>query len=202
MDQFPDSAIYYADTEDEVFNVSGSRNKGCLSAIKDGCDMLLVVDADTLLEKESIDAAIAKAVETDSVCMPFSLYVRATEESSTSLIKEEGTFEEAVESSNDRAVGHPGGAYVLSSSTFLRLNGWDERFVGWGFEDNAFAEAHKVLLGRKLEEVDGIALTLHHLDRDEDYVEENRLRYVNYISKTEEQVSKIVEGNMTRSPNE
>ena len=202
MDQFPDSAIYYADTEDEVFNVSGSRNRGCLSAIKDGCDVLLVVDADTLLEKDSVDAAIVKAVEIDAVCMPFYVYARVSEIASTSLINGEMSFEEAVATSHSESAAHPGGAYAMSSSTFLRLNGWDERFIGWGYEDDAFAEAHRGLLGRELERVDGIALTLYHEDRDKEYMEENRERFYSYVGKPKALISKIVEGNMTRKPNE
>jgi predicted glycosyltransferase involved in capsule biosynthesis len=202
MDQFPDSAIYYADTGDEVFNVSGSRNKGCLSAIKDGCDMLLVVDADTLLEKDSLDAAIIKAIESGLVCMPFYVYARVSEIASTSVINGEMSFEDAAIGSYSESTEHPGGAYVMSSSTFLRLNGWDERFVGWGYEDDAFAEAHRALLGKKLGRVDGIALALYHEDRDQEYVEENRQRFYSYVNKPKALVSKIVEGNMTRKPNE
>jgi hypothetical protein len=202
MDQFPDSAIYYADTEDEVFNVSGSRNKGCLSAIKDGCDMLLVVDADTLLEKDSVDVAIAKATGSVLVCMPFLAYCRLGEFSSTSLINGQMSFEEAVKDSYDKAWNHPGGAYVMSSSTFLRLNGWDERFVGWGYEDNAFAEAHRVLLGRELERVEGNALTLYHVDRDQEYMQKNNERYQKYENESEQVISKIVKGNMTRESDE
>ena len=196
MDQFPDSAVYYADKEDEIFNVSGSRNQGCLSAIKDGCDMLLVVDADTLLDKKSIDEAIAGAVEDECVYMPFAFYNRVSEKVSTSLINGEMSFEDVAVHSVESAWNHSGGAYVMSSSTFLLLNGWDERFVGWGYEDSAFVEAHRRVLNKGPVLIDGYAVTLFHLDRDQEYMDLNSRRYMQYVEGSKEQVLEIIQGNM------
>lgn len=196
MDQFPNSTVYYADTEDEVFNVSGSRNQGCLSAIKDGCDMLLVVDADTLLDKDAVEAAIIKATENECVCFPFTTYNRLFQQPSESLLGGELTYEEVAVFGPDSAVEHPGGAYVLSSSTFLLLNGWDQRFVGWGYEDDAFLEAHRIYLSRDAERVDGYAVTLFHLDRDQEYMEQNRERLNEYRKKSKEEMFELIRGNM------
>jgi predicted glycosyltransferase involved in capsule biosynthesis len=196
MDQFPNSTVYYADKEDEIFNVSGSRNQGCLSAIKDGCDMLLVVDADTLLDKKSIKNAIVEATKNNCVCMPFMFYNPASEKVSTSLINGEIPFEKVAVRSDESAWNHPGGAYVMSSSTFLLLNGWDERFVGWGYEDDAFAEAHKRVLGRGFMRVEGYAVAMFHQDRDQEYIDINSKRYRTYVDSSNEQVLEIIQGNM------
>ena len=196
MDQFPNSTVYYADTEDEVFNVSGSRNQGCLSAIKDGCDMLLVVDADTLLDKDAVEAAIVKAAADNCLCLPFTAYNILFEQSSESLINGELTYEEAAVFGPDSALEHPGGAYVLSSSTFLLLNGWDQRFVGWGYEDDAFLEGYRVYLGKDVERIEGYALALFHLDRDREYVEQNRERLHEYRKKSKEEMFELIRGNM------
>ena len=55
-----------------------------------------------------------------------------------------------------------GGAFAIRRQTFLRLGGWDERFVGWGGEDDAFS--YKVQRARlpTLEFDDAAALHLHH----------------------------------------
>lgn len=196
MDQFPDSTIYYADKEAKIFNVSGSRNQGCLSAIKDGCDMLLVVDADTLLDKKAVEEAIAVASKEDYVCMPYTFYNRLSEKSSTPLLNGKVSFEKLAVHGDNSAWNHPGGAYVMSSSTFLKLNGWDERFVGWGYEDDAFSEAHRRVLGRGFVRVDGFAITLHHEDRDQDYIDVNSERYSQYVDSSNEQVLEIIQGNM------
>jgi predicted glycosyltransferase involved in capsule biosynthesis len=196
MDQFPNSTVYYADKETKIFNVSGSRNQGCLSAIKDGCDVLLVVDADTLLDKKAIEKAIAVVSKEDYVCMPYTFYNRLSEKVSTSLLKGELSFEQLAVQGENSAWNHPGGAYVMSSSTFLRLNGWDERFVGWGYEDDAFSEAHIKILGRGFVRVDGFALTLHHEHRDQDYIDVNSERYKHYVDSPKKQVLGIIQGNM------
>lgn len=196
MDQFPDSTIYYADKEEEIFNVSGSRNQGCLSAIKDDCDMLLVVDADTLLSKESVESAISKAVENDCVCLPYTTYNRLYKQLSTSLIDKEKSYEDLAVYGADSVVDHPGGAYVMSSSTFLLLNGWDQRFVGWGYEDDAFLEAHRVYLGKDIQRVEGYALSLFHMDRDQDYMEQNRQRFDYYKNRSKEEMVEIIRGNI------
>ena len=196
MDQFPDSTIYYADKEEEIFNVSGSRNQGCLSAIKDGCDMLLVVDADTLLSKESVESAIVKAAENNCVCLPYTTYNRLYKQVSTSLIDKEKSYEDLAVYGADSLLEHPGGAYVMSSSTFLLLNGWDQRFVGWGYEDDAFLEAHRVYLDKDIQRVEGYALSLFHMDRDQDYMEQNRQRFDYYKNRSKEEMVEIIRGNI------
>ena len=136
-DTFPDASIYFSDTESERFNPSASRNRGCRFAIKDGCDVLLVMDADMLLEGWAIENSIRVASDLGIVSLPYLLLNRLNENLSTSLLNKETSADEIRRS----GIGNPGqsqigGAYVLSSSTFLKLNGWDERFVGWGYEDN------------------------------------------------------------------
>ncbi|MET4575802.1 glycosyltransferase family 2 protein [Ottowia thiooxydans] len=55
-----------------------------------------------------------------------------------------------------------GGAFAIRRDAFLKLGGWDERFVGWGGEDDAFS--YKVQRARlsTLEFDDAAALHLHH----------------------------------------
>lgn len=195
-DQFPDSTIYCADKPGERFSSSGARNRGCLEAIQDDCDILLVVDADMLLEKEAVEKAIEKAERFGSVCLPYNSLSRMNLELSTSLINNEVSFEEIkTDSRGEITLSQIGGAYVMTSSTFLRLNGWDERFVGWGFEDDAFAAAHMAIVGKTLDKVQGYAATFYHEDRDQESIEENRQRYYSYLNKTQNEMLDIVKGN-------
>lgn len=194
-DQFPDSTIYCSDKPGERFSVAGARNRGCLEAIEDDCDVLLVIDADMMVEKDAVERAIEKAKRMVSVCLPYTSLNRMDLKLSTSVINDEVSFEET------RSVGHVvqrqiGGAYVMESSTFLRLNGWDERFVGWGFEDDAFQAAHLAILNKALDRVQGYAVTFDHEDRDQENVEENRQRYYSYLNKTRKQMVELTEGNI------
>lgn len=196
--QFPDSTIYCSDKPGERFNLSGSRNKGCLDAIEDGCDMLLVVDADMLLEKDAVEMAIERAKSMVAVCLPYTSLNRMNDVLSEAVVKDEILFEETINSPGSTVIsGQLGGAYVMESSTFLKLNGWDERFLGWGFEDDAFAAAHSAILGKDLCRVQGYAATFFHEDRDQVNLEENRQRYYSYLNKTKKQMVELTEGNMS-----
>jgi hypothetical protein len=157
----------------------------------------LVIDADVILEKEAIENSIRVASELGIVSLPSLRWSRLDEELSTSLLNKELSAEEVRRSGVGSATqSEIGGSWVLSSSTFLRLNGWDERFVGWGFEDNAFEEAHRVLLDRGFHRSAGHGITFHHLDRDEDGLEESRQRFYGYTGKSKEEMLEIISGNM------
>jgi predicted glycosyltransferase involved in capsule biosynthesis len=195
-DAFPDASIYFSDTESERFNLSASRNRGCRFAMKDGCDIMLVLDADVLVEKEAVENSMRVASELGVVSLPYVVFNRINEDLSTSLLNKELSAEEIRRS----GVGSPsqsemGGAYVLTASTFLRLNGWDERFVGWGFEDNAFEADHKVLLDRGFHRSAGHAITFEHLGRDLGDMEENRQRFYGYTGKSKAEMLEIISGN-------
>jgi predicted glycosyltransferase involved in capsule biosynthesis len=195
-DAFPDASIYFSDTESDRFNLSASRNRGCRFAMKDGCDVMLVLDADVLVEKEAVENSMRVASDLGVVSLPYVFFNRLNDELSTSLLNKELLPEEI----RSRGIGslnqnHFGGAYVLTASTFLRLNGWDERFVGWGFEDNAFEAAHKVLLDRGFHRSAGHAITFDHEDRDQNNVEDNRQRFYEYTQKSKAEMLELVSGN-------
>jgi predicted glycosyltransferase involved in capsule biosynthesis len=202
-DAFPDASIYFCDTESERFNRSASRNRGCRFAIKDGCDVLLVLDADVILEKEAVENSIRVASELGIVSLPSLRWSRLDEKLSTSLLNKELSVDEIRKS----GVGNPnqsevGGCWVMSSSTFLKLNGWDERFVGWGFEDDAFREAHKVLLDRDFHRSAGHGVTFYHLDRDQEGIEDNRQRFYGYTNKSKEEMLELISGNILEGADE
>ena len=193
---FPDANIYFADKDIERFNVSASRNQGCRFAIKDDCDVLLVLDADTLVEKDAVDNSIRVAYDLGVVSLPFVTVSRLDDELSTSLLNEKISVEEIKrENLGVPSSAENGGAYILTPSTFLKLNGWDERFVGWGYEDNAFEAVHISLIGRGFHRSAGHAITLHHMDRDQVDMENNRDRYYSYLNKTPQEVLDMVSGN-------
>jgi len=72
---FPDFTFYKSDSVGEKFNPSEARNRGCLEAIADGCDVLVVLDADTLFHRLGIIEAIEAAIKTQLVCYPYTYVV-------------------------------------------------------------------------------------------------------------------------------
>jgi predicted glycosyltransferase involved in capsule biosynthesis len=164
--------------------------------MKDGCDIMLVLDADVLVEKEAVENSMRVAYDLGVVSLPYVFFNRLNDELSTSLLNKELSAEEI----RSKGIGslnqnHFGGAYVLTASTFLRLNGWDERFVGWGYEDNAFEVAHRVLLGQSLHRSAGHAITVEHLGRDLEDMEDNRQRFYEYTQKSKAEMLETISGN-------
>ena len=83
---------------------------------------------------------------------------------------------------------------------FQQIKGWDERFIGWGYEDNALLKAYKKIYGKKIHRINTIVLSFSHSTRDytiDSYLK-NQERYELYkgISDKEEML-KMVNKNMT-----
>src|SRR5690606_6432787 len=54
------------------------------------------------------------------------------------------------------------GMLVMTREAFVEVGGYDERFMGWGYEDNAFAEAADCILGKHRRVLNGYAVHLYH----------------------------------------
>lgn len=192
----PGVPVYFGDTEDEIFNVSGARNKGCLDAIADGCDVLVISDADIFLEPYPLNKSIEKAASTQVVSIPYTDIMFLSQMGSDELI----AGRETIHSIRQKARVMPnqvGGIFIMSSSTFGILNGWDERFVGWGFEDMALQEAHKAIFGVDFHRSYGVAASLFHEDRDKTNLDDNADRFKGYkeLNLSKEQMIEHVKEN-------
>jgi hypothetical protein len=92
---------------------------------------------------------------------------------------------------------HWSGTVVMSALAFKALNGWDERFEGWGYEDDAFREAHLKVMGQKFIRVKGILVGLVHEDRDDSAVNSNKDMFnEHYIDKDKSYILEYIKGNM------
>jgi predicted glycosyltransferase involved in capsule biosynthesis len=163
-EMYPDYPIYLADGGDGPFNISAARNTGCKEAFEDDCDVVIVSDADALVEKRFIDEAVAYARRRNSVAFPFNWTGYATYDMTNEILYNEGDWVNGpkVSLSTPHLVS---GVYVISRIAFEDVNGWDERFVGWGHEDVAFYVTFKTLHG-EIKRFDGDLLFLYHEDRD------------------------------------
>jgi hypothetical protein len=76
------------------------------------------------------------------------------------------------------------GSNIITKEVFEALNGWDERFLGWGYEDFAFTMAHETLIG-PISKINNYAASLFHEDRDKELVENNKEHaelYASYVN--------------------
>jgi hypothetical protein len=197
-EQLPGVTAYYGDTDDEIFNVAGSRNKGCMEAISDDCDVLIVSDADMFLDPYALHKSIERAASENVVSLPFTDLMFLSQNGSDELIAGRETLHSIRQKPGITVFqSQVGGVFVLSSSTFGILNGWDERFVGWGFEDLALQEAHKAIIGKDFYRSYGIAGSLYHDDRDKSQLEENESKFKSYqsLGLSKEEMIEHVKGN-------
>lgn len=153
----PHAKIISTDTDDDLFNLAACRNKGVLLAQEAGADVVVIADADTIPEKDALEAAIAMAIAEPGVVTPYTQY-RSLMERGTNEFK---TGTRLQDCSHLRIAGACSGVYVTTPATWWSHGGQDERFRGWGAEDSSWESAHKVLLG-KPRTVQGRVYSLHH----------------------------------------
>ena len=187
-EMFPDAKIYFADKKGEKWNISGSRNLGCDKAIADGCDVIVVSDADLYVKKDRILDACQTSMTQGIVSNPYGKIVFLdNKDSSLFMADQDGFFEDTKELLKVYPALY-GGVYTITPSTFKELNGWDERFSAWGFEDLAFRDAHRKITGLDFYKTGGLGVWLGHEDRDKSLASVNEKLYNNFyktLSKNE-----------------
>ena len=179
---FADFKIYFSDSVGEKFNVSEARNRGCIQAIEDGFRVLVVMDADTIFERSAIVDALNVVAEGDVISY---LYTNSLE---PNLGLCEGLSKGDIQLSDidmdTYAVeGHVGSGWAMSSEMFWKMNGWDENFVGWGYEDTALDKAYEILHGSRMLRVPGNCYRLFHSERDLDGLVGNMERFRDCYNK-------------------
>jgi len=184
---FSDIPIYKSDSLEEKFNRSQARNLGCDKAIADGHDILIVLDADTIFERSAIEEAIETVGET--ILHPYDRDFETSFFHKEDDIEQEKLSLERIKETRKPNYGHIGSGWVMTSEVFKHINGWDERFLDWGWEDTALNVVNKTLFGRNIEHLSGCAFRITHrgVNRGVEMANGiNRKHYMeNYFSITE-----------------
>jgi hypothetical protein len=133
------------------FNLSQARNYAVMRA---KTRHVIVADADTLPDIASV---IASLDEFDGVTWPYETYRH---------IPSRYAAESDLMTANiDRQYGNSvGGIFICQLDTYWRLGGCDEKFVGWGWEDNAFHMVAETL--SRCRRQPGITFSFNHFDGD------------------------------------
>lgn len=126
-----------------TFNRSRARNNAFQQA--DG-DILVLTDADTACNRENVEDALKIARTTNAWVIAHHIYYSLKEDYTTNLLREAEDIElHAKPFSYDWKMleRSEAGVLVIPREAWETVEGYDERFHGWGYEDNAFAESLK-----------------------------------------------------------
>ena len=123
--------------EDGLFNAAKARNTAAQLAGQ--WDVAIFADADTIPSSaEVIREAVEVAHKRDVYVRPFRRYYQLTEEATEQWLDTGIRPEGGAKLLGEQAHG---GVLVVPRKLYDKVHGYDERFVGWGWEDTAFEAA-------------------------------------------------------------
>ena len=151
----PEAEIVIGEDYTGRINRSRMRNDAFNKSTR---DILVYIDADGLIRPEDIREAV-KRVRRGTAMVQAETVTWITKES-TATILDGPTDWPPIEKKDVQAVERVlGEFFVLSRETFEKVRGWDERFEGWGGEDQAFRCAVMALVGK----IEKLPSTIYHL---------------------------------------
>lgn len=159
---------YWQEADLQVVEGNGnSRSAMCNDAakiaIESGANVLIFADADTWGPISQITDAIRAAVETGQLVHAFTSYTKLDSSQTQRATRTEPSRvrpERLTRTARSKG-GHVSGLTVVPVELWKRLGGFDERFVGWGFEDQAFHLAAEVLADGT-QRIEGQAIHWYH----------------------------------------
>lgn len=138
----PKAEICVGRNEDDPFSRAKARNDAYRQATG---DVFLVADADTVFNTVQIEAAVRLVSDDPTIwVLPYQWYYNLAEEYTRSILDqspEQDVPEPTDESLWEFKLESWAGLLVMRRAAFERVKGYDERFIGWSFEDNAFRRA-------------------------------------------------------------
>jgi hypothetical protein len=168
----PEAPLILADSGHVPFNRAASRNLG-VQGITDSKVVVVVGDADTLPDAHLLRYTISEARLNGGLHYPYLICNYLTEWGTELVLAGQEPTADHVEFS---IPGAQGGIMVMCAKEWNELGGMDERFVGWGYEDNAFYKHVWSTVGRPTHH-NGLAWHLgHQHDRYDGTAEQERNR--------------------------
>lgn len=134
---FPDWPIYEGHHDVGPFNRSAAINRAATMA--GDWDVAIIIDSDVLGDPARIMEAVTLADKTGAMTFPFTTR-KDLDQAGTAKVLDgfRGSWERYV---HKRWAGNVSSIIAVPRRLWDAVDGFDENFVGWGFEDNAFASA-------------------------------------------------------------
>ncbi|MEC0664469.1 galactosyltransferase-related protein [Priestia flexa] len=144
----PEVELCIGDCKSELFNRSQAINTAAQKATK---DVFVIADGDVMYNPDVLVKAI-RLLNKHAWIIPYSKCLDLSRSSTEKLLSSipewplsiKGEYKERYKNKSFNPVG---GLVVVTRKTFYAVGGFDERFIGWGGEDDAFAYAVNTLCG-------------------------------------------------------
>lgn len=154
LENFPNWYFGTADSGHEEFSRAGSRNACVVAAEREGADVVILNDADTVPNKGAVAAAAYGAKDDGLLHFGLDTMLYLTEEESEAFYRGEMPTR--------KANPHDSSVIAIKPSSYWEAGGQDERFGSqWGGEDGSLVSACNAILGRCVWHR-GTAMSLYH----------------------------------------
>lgn len=171
----------------EPYNRSEARNNAFGQATG---DILLIADADTVFHITQIQAGIKLIEEGAPWVIPYGLgrYYNLSQQATAAILDSpRGFIPEPTDPDDwEFKLDSWAGLLLVSREAWLTVGGYDEEFIGWGFEDVAFRTALDLRVGPNQRTEDYVLHLWHPVTEDtrfaQPYAKVNQARYLRYQS--------------------
>lgn len=198
----PSADIVVGSSDDVPFNKCKAINQAAREA---KTDIFLLTDSDTWVDPNDVRRAVKHVAEGATWVRPWLWKTRLSKTQTEAVLAKglawDGEFNRRANDSRTPWWSSP--PLVLSRDVFETVNGMDERFSGWGQEDDAFGHALEALVGTREElgRRDSVHLWHPRLGKLGDDAWEgsergrNRERGMAYIHGTQQEILELVRDN-------
>lgn len=141
----PNAEICIGSSDIEPFSRSASINNAAKLATR---DIFIICDGDMVFDVKQIEKALT-GLDHYTWIIPFiSTNMLTLEQTSDMLKKDPSIIMSNIDFTGcENFVGSVGQINIVPQKYFEQIRGFDERFKGWGFEDNAFQISMDTLCG-------------------------------------------------------
>ncbi len=157
-DRHPDWPVVEGHHDIGPFNRSAAVNRAAGAA--GDWDVAVIIDADVLCDPDRVRQGVEKAIATGRMILPFDVRKDLNQIGSQRVMAgERGSWARYIRQTYTDMCS---GVVIVTRKLWDEVHGFDETFVGWGFEDNAFAAACETFAGAPLVKMPGELWHLYH----------------------------------------
>jgi predicted glycosyltransferase involved in capsule biosynthesis len=166
---FPAFEIFVSHNDSDPFNKARAINNGVERV---GGNVLVIIDADTVITPDQL----ALGLTAGDWVVPFNKVQNLTKDATQDWIKDGANFEKFKTEKVRQNFVRAGGVWIIKREIFELVGGVDERYAGWGGEDDSFCRSVNTLY----EPLVMVRGSIYHLWHTEAYARKHFMQSPNY----------------------